>query len=104
MNHKKIVSISKIENVKYIDNHDSETYAICLECNERITYGMTSCPDQRWGCCVAHWGFGCKNCKTVYHIKFDSPTTVNMEKFKILEEVGVGFINTNGLSKLKINQ
>ena len=104
MKHKNIVSIIKVDGTTYIDNRDSEAYAICLECEGHITYGMTSCPDKKWGCCVAHWGFGCKDCKTVYHIKFDAPTTVSMEKFKVLEKIGVGFINPNGLSKLKIDQ
>lgn len=96
----KIISIIKVNNVKFKDDRDNDHIANCFECNGSIIHGMISCPDQRWGCCVAHWGYGCKNCKTVYDVKFDVPISDGIIKFKVKEKIGVGVININAVKKL----
>jgi len=99
----KIISIIKRDGIKFTDTRDNEHIANCFECNGSIIHGMISCPDQRCGCCVAHWGYGCQNCKTVYNLKFDVPVSDEIIKFKVKEEIGVGVININAVKKLSKN-
>ena len=56
------------------NNHQTHPgiYCKCPDCDGGIIiYGMVSCPDAREGCCVAHYGFSCKNCKSVFNIIFE---------------------------------
>ncbi len=101
-----IISIKKIDNLKYRDHQlYPGIYTSCPDCNGDIVYGMTSCPDGREGCCVAHYGFGCLSCKTVYDVKYELPDDgMPKEPFRVFEEIGIGIINTRGLKRLDINK
>lgn len=101
-----IISIKKIDNLKYCDHQlYPGIYTSCPDCNGDIVYGMISCPDGRELCCVAHYGFRCLSCKTVYDVKYELPDDgMPKEPFRVFEEIGIGIINTRGLKRLDINK
>lgn len=86
---KKILSITK------------NKYTECPECNGNIIYGSISCPDQKQGCCVAHYGYCCEDCKSVFDIKAEyNQTNTDLQTFE--EKIGIGIINSKAINKLGI--
>lgn len=99
---RKIISTSKIDNVKYLDHQQhAGIYCSCPDCNGDLVYGMVSCPDERSGCLVAHYGFGCRSCKSVFKIEFEKSNDDDQKQiFSTSEEIGVAYISTNAIKKL----
>ncbi|HET8793580.1 MAG TPA: hypothetical protein VFM31_07290 [Nitrososphaeraceae archaeon] len=101
---KTILTINKT-NQKYFDHqHHTGIYCKCPDCNGDIVYGLVSCPDDKEGCCVAHWNYGCQHCKTVFNIIFEKDEYDNIpsNSMKFSSEIGVAVINPRAISKLKI--
>lgn len=101
---KTIKTINKT-NQKY-SNHQlyPGIYCKCPDCNGNIVYGMVSCPDDKDGCCVAHYNYGCEDCKTVFNITFekDQYDDLSAPKMEFREEIGLAIINPRGLKNLTV--
>ena len=82
-------------------------YCKCPECIDGdVIYGMVSCPDGREGCCVAHYGYGCKACKSVFDATFekDEYDLIPSKPLIISEEIGIAIVNPRGLRNLTIKK
>ena len=101
-----IISIEKRDELKYLD-HQSHAgiYTSCPDCGGEVVNGMISCPDEKHGCCVAHWGFGCVSCKAVFDVKYNMPDDGRpQEMFKTWETIGVATFNPRAISKLTLKR
>lgn len=98
---KTVLSINK-SNQKY-SGYQQHTgiYCKCPNCNGNIVYGMVSCPDEKNGCLVAHYNYGCEACKNVFNIKFkEDKYDDDISKLIIFEEIGPMIINIKAIEKL----
>ena len=90
---KVIKTISKTKQ-KYLNHqHHTGIYCKCPDCNGDVIYGAVSCSDEREGCCVAHYNYGCRNCKSVFDIIFEDESKIIPEKFIISQEIGICIFN-----------
>lgn len=97
---KTILTINKT-NQKYLNNSMNLASYTCPDCGGNIDYGDVSCPDEMYGCLVAHYGYGCKGCKTVFNISFekDECDEIPNSSFVISEEIGIAIISPELLKK-----
>ena len=82
-------------------------YCKCPECKSGdVVYGMVSCPDDRYGCCVAHYGYGCQNCKAVFEATFekDEYDAIQSGPVIISEEIGIAIVNPRGIARMTIKK
>ena len=97
---KTILTINKT-NQKYLGGSMNLGSYTCPDCGGNIDYGDVSCPDERYGCLVVHYGYGCKDCKAVFDISFekDKCDEIPNPPFIISEEIGVAIINPRAFKK-----
>jgi len=82
-------------------------YCKCPECKDGdVVYGMVSCPDERDGCCVAHYGYGCQSCKAVFEATFerDKYDDIPSGPLVITEEIGIAIVNPRGITRMTIKK
>lgn len=103
---KTIISIVKTKQKYHDHQYYPGIYCKCPACKDGdVVYGSVSCPDEREGCCVAHWGYGCKDCKAVFNAEFEKDgTEVPFKDLKFTEEIGIAIINPRGLKNLIISK
>lgn len=80
----------------FVSKGKPEVYGQCPSCNGDIQQGSTSCPDNKIGCLVCHFGYGCKDCLKVFDFQELSPGQVyhasepeNFGSFPIRSELTV---------------
>lgn len=109
---KRLLSISEITSQTYrghanfyLDENTPIVYGQCLSCNADIHRGGVSCPDGREGCCVAHYGYGCSECKKVFDMDFEYEPSEGPElPLRITEKIGIAVINPRGISRMTIKK
>lgn len=100
---KTIASIKKT-NQTYLDHPSNHNiYCECTECGGDVIHGMVSCPDGRETCCVCHWGYACKICKSVFDVTFekDELDLAPRTPLKVHEEIGQAIVNIRGVANGK---
>lgn len=107
---KKLIGIHKIDKVKYtkypyvMETEDKpRIFCKCPECGGDIVYGSISCPDGREDCLVAHWGYGCVKCCSVFNIEAEYEKPENEKPIVFMEKIGIGIVNPRGINKLGKN-
>lgn len=76
---------------------------VTCNCNREFTAKLADCPEDKEGCCVAHYDKGSFICP---YCKYDSGPDIGhlFASGHVTTSLGVGVVNMNAISKLKLTE